>query len=472
MDDKPVVLSRRLRAAPGGAGWTNTTARLIRPADPATVLLARARAPLRTRRALRRLRRRTTSLLESLLCALRASDEEPEGAGPSYDGLRRMADEQAALRNLATLVARSAPPSQVFNAVAREMAWVLETENTVIACYQPDGSSVIVTGTWNYEKTTPPGTHWSLEKGTVSELVFSTRAPGRVGYYTGTGALSTRLRECGICSSVGCPIIVGDDLWGVAIASSTTPEPLPPDTEERMANFTELAATAIANAQSHADLIASRARVVTATDETRRRIERDLHDGTQQNLISIGMEIRAVQSLIPPDLDQVSRRLARTAHAVEEAVTELQEIARGLHPALLARKGLEPALRMLARRSAVPVEFDVSIDRPLPEYLQVSVYYIVAEALTNIAKHSQATKAQLTVSTDQTLLHLSISDDGIGGADMARGSGLRGLTDRVTALGGQMRIESPAAEGTTLYAEFPHDVHGSPYRRTPRLTRT
>lgn len=377
-------------------------------------------------------------------------------APASYDELRRIADEQAALRNLAILVARSVPPSEVFNAVAREMARVLGISHTLIARYEPDGSSVVVSGTWNYEQIVASGSHWGLEKGTAAERVFRTRAPARVEKYTGVGELCTRLREGGVFSSVGCPIMVGDDLWGVAIASASTPEPFPPDTEEHMVQFTELAATSIANAQSHADLIASRARVVAATDETRRRIECELHEGTQQDLVSIGLEIRAAKFLVPPELDQLSQQLSRAAQALDDVVAKLQEIARGLHPAILARGGLGPALAVLARRSTVPVGLNVTAGLSLPEHLEVTVYYIVSEALKNIAKHAEASVAHVDLTTDQTLVRLLISDDGIGGADPARGSGLNGLNDRVVALGGRMEIMSPRTEGTTLRVEIPH----------------
>jgi len=372
------------------------------------------------------------------------------------DELRRIADEHAALRNLAVLVARGAPPAAVFNAVAREMARVLGISHTLIARYEPDGSSVVVSGTWNYAQIAAPGSHWELEKGTASELVFRTRAPARVEKYTGCGELCTTLREGGVFSSVGCPIIVGDDLWGVAIASASTPEPFPPGTEERMVHFTELAATSIANAQSHADLIASRVRVVTASDETRRRIERELHDETQQDLVSIGLELRAAESLVPPELTQLSRQLSHASQILDDVVIKLQEIARGLHPAILARGGLASALAVLARRSTVPVRLDMTAGVSLPEHLEVTVYYIVSEGLSNIVEHAQATTAHVDLAMDESLLRLSISDDGIGGADPASGSGLNGLGDRVVALGGWMEIVSPRNGGTTLRAEIPH----------------
>jgi signal transduction histidine kinase len=406
---------------------------------------------------LQRLQDRAVPSLESVLQAAMEREDVTSAARSNYERLRRIADEQAALRNLATLVAHSVPPSDVFDAVAREMGQVLGTRHTVIARYEEDGTALMTAGTYNYEEIVTAGTRFALEEGTVSDLVFRTRAPGRVDAYRGHGVLSRRLRERGVFSSVGCPIVVGQELWGVAIASSSTPEPLPADTEERMLEFTELTAAAIANAQSHSDLIASRARVVTATDETRRRIERDLHDGTQQNLVSIGLEMRAIEAAMPPELEQLKDQLSATARAVDNAVAELQEISRGLHPAILARGGLRPALTVLARRSATAVQLNLPPVCPLPERLEVTVYYVVSEALTNTTKYAHASKVYIDLTIAETLIRLSIRDDGLGGADPAHGSGLTGLTDRVTALGGRMEIMSPVGGGTTLLAEIPYE---------------
>ncbi len=397
------------------------------------------------------------SSLSTRLEAAREHEHREEVLREGYEQLRRIAGEQAALRNLATLVARSAPPSEVFDAVAREMAQIVGAANTVIARYEPDGAAVVCAGSWNYEQIMDAGARWELEEGTVSHLVFRTRAPGRVDAYRGDGELSTTLRDRGVFSSVGCPIMVGSDLWGVAIASSVTPEPLAPDTEERMADFTELAATAIANAQSHSDLIASRARVVAAADETRRRIERDLHDGTQQNLVSIALEMRAIEAEMPPGLDGLRQRLSDTARDMDDAVTELQEISRGLHPAILARGGLRTALTVLARRAPVAVRLTVPAEGRLPEQVEVTLYYIVSEALTNVTKHARANVVHVDLTADDDLIRLSILDDGLGGADPARGSGLIGLIDRVSTLGGRMEITGRARGGTALRVEIPRD---------------
>jgi signal transduction histidine kinase len=225
-------------------------------------------------------------------------------------------------------------------------------------------------------------------------------------------------------------------------------------TESRLAAFAELLGTAIAKAESRAELTASRVRLVTAADETRRRLERDLHDGVQQRLVSLGLELRAVEAAMPPG-DPLRTRLAQTASGLAGALDDLVEISRGIHPAILAAGGLGPALKTLARRSAVPVELDLHTDRRLPDRVEVAVYYIVSEALTNAAKHANASVVQIDVDTDDWMVHLTISDDGKGGADPGRGSGLIGLTDRVEALGGRIEILSPAGRGTSLLARIP-----------------
>jgi signal transduction histidine kinase len=412
------------------------------------------------RATLRRLRERVVPSLEVLLQAAGERETVTDTLRSSRDELRRIADEQSALRRLATLVAHAVPPAEVLDAFARETGRVLGARHTLVARYDADGTATSV-GVWKTEDfvaALPPGSRWHLEKGTVAELVWRTRRPGRIDAYVGTGEMVTKLRDHGIVSSVGCPITVGHSLWGVAIASSSTPEPLAEGIEERMFDFTELAAAAIANAQSHADLKASRARVVAAADETRRRIERDLHDGAQQRLIAIGLQVRAIEAAMPQGLGPLKDQLARAVHSVEEAIADLQEISRGLHPAILARGGLAPTLTALARRSPIPVELDVSTGRRLGERLEVTIYYVASEALTNVAKHAHASVVYLDLTVSEPLVRLSIRDDGVGGADAARGSGLIGLTDRVEAVGGKLEIVSVAGHGTTLIAEIPADT--------------
>jgi signal transduction histidine kinase len=411
-----------------------------------------------SRPVIRRLRDRVVPSLEVLLEAARERARVADILRRSRDELARVAEEQAALRRLATLVAHAAPPAEVFQAVASEMGRVLQTQHTLVARYEPDGTVVCV-GSWNFhpdlDVTLPVASRWTVEKGTVTEIVWRTREPGRVERYEGDGRLAQRLITRGIRSSVGCPILVGRSLWGLAIVSSIVPEPLPPRTERCMQDFTELAAAAIANAQGNADLRASRARVVTAADEARRRIERNLHDGTQQRLVSLGLELRGIAASVPPDCDDLRRQVTRTAQALEETVVDLQEISRGLHPAVLAKGGIEKALIVLTRRSRLPVELSMSLSCRLSQQLEVTVYYVVSEALTNAAKHASASCVRVGLGTNDGLVRVSVHDDGAGGADASHGSGLVGLADRVEALGGRFTVISPAGGGTSLVAELP-----------------
>jgi signal transduction histidine kinase len=232
-------------------------------------------------------------------------------------------------------------------------------------------------------------------------------------------------------------------------------QPLPAATEARLASFTELVATAIANAESRTDLAASRARIVAAADESRRRIERDLHDGTQQQLVSLMLKLRAAEATEPSEVGELRAQLARTAQGLAGVLEDLREISHGIHPAILSRGGLERALRALARRSAVPVELDLHAERRLPGPIEVAAYYVVSEALTNAAKHAQASVVNVELDTPDASLHLAIRDDGIGGADAGEGSGLVGLNDRIEALGGTLQLSSPTGNGTTLLVEIP-----------------
>jgi signal transduction histidine kinase len=242
---------------------------------------------------------------------------------------------------------------------------------------------------------------------------------------------------------------------------------LPSDIEARLASFTELVATAIANAESRAALAASRARIVVAADEARRRIERDLHDGIQQRLVSLTLELRAAAAAAEevPQEDELTARLARrTAQGLTEMLEELREVARGIHPAMLSEGGLERALRVLARRSAVPVELHLRTAQRLPEPVEVAAYYAVSEALTNAAKHAHASVVHVELDTHDGIVQFAIRDDGIGGADPGRGSGLVGLGDRIEALGGTLRVSSPVGRGTTVSIEMPLDGQSSATR--------
>jgi signal transduction histidine kinase len=375
------------------------------------------------------------------------------------DELRRVAEEQAALRRVATLVARGVSPPEVFGAVAAETGHVLSAECTAIARFEPDGTATIA-GSWakpgDPGLAPPLGSRWPSDEASVAGQVQRTGRPAQVpDYQAAGGEVSVWAGEHRIRSGVGSPIVVEGRLWGVIIAFSGAVGPRPEGSEERLLAFTELVAMAIANTESRAELTASRARVVAAADETRRRIERDLHDGTQQRLISLALELRAAEARVPPEQRSLVQQWSRTARGLTDVVEELREISRGLHPAILEKGGLGPALRALARRASVPVELSVRVRGRLPERVEVAAYYVVSEALTNAAKHARASVVHVSVGVADETLRLLVQDDGAGGADPARGSGLIGLSDRVAAVGGRIEVTSPPGSGTTLMVTIP-----------------
>jgi signal transduction histidine kinase len=371
--------------------------------------------------------------------------------------VQRVAEEQAALRRVATLVARAAPPEEIFAAVTAEVGRVLSADVTVLSRYDPDGTATIVDGWSSTDGTVPApvGSRFPLGGRNVHTVVFQTRRSARVDRAEASGSAIEVFRMLRIRSALGAPIIVEGQLWGVMIVLSTREESLPADTEARLAGFTELVATALANAEAQAALTASRARIVAAADTTRRRIERDLHDGAQQQLVSLALQLRTAQAAMPSQAGGLAAQLDGVADGLIGVLEELREIARGLHPAALAEGGLRPALKTLARRSAVPVRLDVDVDERLPEPIETATYYVVAEALTNTAKHASATVVDVQVAAGAGVLRVCVRDDGRGGADLTGGSGLVGLTDRVEALGGHITLRSPTGAGTTVEIALP-----------------
>jgi signal transduction histidine kinase len=272
-----------------------------------------------------------------------------------------------------------------------------------------------------------------------------------------SGPLGAVSRHLEIVSTVASPIVVEGRTWG-AVSISSTDEALPHDTEERLEKFGDLVATAIANAEGRSELAASRRRIVAASDDARRRIERNLHDGTQQRLVSLGLAVRAAEADLAPERQDVQDQLSRVATGLVDAVEDLQEISRGIHPAILSKGGLGPALQTLAHRSAIPVDLDITTEVRLPEPIEVAAYFVGSEALANAAKHSQASRIDVSLEQRDGSLVLSIGDDGVGGADAGRGSGLVGLTDRVEALGGSIRVSSRPGKGTQITAELPVEL--------------
>ncbi|MGX7678600.1 GAF domain-containing sensor histidine kinase [Jatrophihabitans sp. DSM 45814] len=370
--------------------------------------------------------------------------------------LRELAEEQAALRRVATLVAQGVPPEEVFAAVIAEAGRLMSVEFAGLGRYAPDGTVTVVAGWGQTAQHMLVGRRWSLGGEDLATLVFVTGHSGRIDAYVDTsGQLTDVGREAGVGAGVGAPIIVEGRLWGVMATYSRPGQLLPAATETRLANFTELVAMAIANAESRAELMASRARIVAAADETRRRIERDLHDGIQQRLVSLGLDLRMAQATVPKQLGDLNDVLSHLSEGLSGVFDEVREIAHGIHPAILSEGGLGPALRALCRRSALPVELDLQAKRRLPESVEVAAYYVVSEALTNAAKHARASVVNVELHIQDATLRLVIRDDGIGGADLRRGAGLVGLSDRIQAVGGNLQLTSPAGGGTTLLIEIP-----------------
>jgi signal transduction histidine kinase len=376
--------------------------------------------------------------------------------------LRGFAEEQAALRRVATLVARAAPPEEVFAAVTAEAGRLLSADLTALNRYDSDGKETAL-GSWSSTGAlpVPVGDRAGIGGRKVTTLVFRTGRPARIDDYAdSTGSIDDVARGVGIRASVGVPINVAGRLWGVMIVASRGAVP-PADTETRLTGFTELVATALANAEAESALTASRARIVAAADTARRRIERDLHDGAQQRLVSLALRLRStVWAAGPREADELRAQLDGVAAELTDVLDELREIARGLHPAALAGGGLRAALKTLARRSAVPVRLDIRVDGQLPEPVELAAYYAVAEALTNTAKHASASVVEVEAECGDGVLHVRVRDDGRGGADVTGGSGLVGLTDRMEALGGRLTLASPPGAGTTVDIELPIAASG------------
>ena len=373
--------------------------------------------------------------------------------------LARLAAEQAALRRVATLVARGVRPEEVFAAVTAEAGQLLGAHLAGMGRYESN-RTITVLAAWAVEGEQHPLVPgpWPLEGGDLASAVFQTGRPVRIDDYQGVpGPIAAFVRdELGVGSSVASPILVEGRLWGVLyFHSKLDREPFAPDTESRLTGFTELVATAIANAENLAALAASRARIVAAADEARRRIEHDMHESIQQQLVPLMLELRAVQAAVPPEHPELGAGLSPIAERLAGVFDQVREISHGVHPAILSRSGLEPALKSLACQSVLPVELQLRAGRQLPEQVEVAAYYAVSEALANAAKHAHASAVHVDLDTSGPILQLAVRDDGIGGADPAHGSGLVGLSDRVEALGGTLEVTSPAGSGTTLLIEIP-----------------
>jgi PAS domain S-box-containing protein len=371
--------------------------------------------------------------------------------------LRALAEQQAALRRVATTVASEAEPERVFAVVTEEVGRLLGAQTANMVCYLPDGTATVV-GAWSTGSVSsvPLGTHIALDGPTVAARIRRSGQPERLDNYDDLeGTTAELLRGLGFRAAVGGPIAFSGRLWGAVMVSTVDDRPFPDGAEQRLADFAELVGLALANAEAREALAASRARIVEAADAERYRIERNLHDGAQQQLIALSLMLRRAEALLAEGDPQAPALVGAANDALADALAELRELARGIHPAVLTDRGLGPALEMLAGRSSIPCELAVALDERLPPPVEAAAYYLVAEALTNASKHARASRVRIELQRTDGTAVVQVSDDGVGGADQDGGSGLRGLGDRVEALGGRLALSSTPGAGTTLSARIP-----------------
>jgi PAS domain S-box-containing protein len=365
-----------------------------------------------------------------------------------------LAQEQRALRRVATLVASEATPERVFAAVSEESARVLESNASAVFRYDP-GDMITVVGRYSRDETGafPLGITFATDDVSTVGRVRRSGYPARVDHWAElSGPVAVTMKDAGYSCSVGAPIVVGGELWGaVSVADART---LPPESEARLAAFCELVSLAVASAQARTDLQASRARLVASADNERRRLERNLHDGAQQRMVSLALSLQLARAKIERAPESAAAILDDASKELDQALLELRELARGLHPAILTDRGLVHALEALAARIPVPVELDVPHQRFDPT-VEATAYYIAAEALTNVAKHAGAGVARVIVTPAADCLRLDVADDGCGGASLSAGTGIVGLHDRAAAIGGTLVVVSVAGEGTTISATLP-----------------
>jgi signal transduction histidine kinase len=360
-----------------------------------------------------------------------------------------LARQQAALRRVATLVAGGAAPDDVYPVAVAELAHGLDVEHAMLIGYDGDEGVVLAVRDITGRARLVVGQRFRLDGMGIGVEAVRTSQPGHVEDDLGGGALVGGL---GLRSSVAAPVVVDGHVRGALIAGSVTAEAMPPHYDAQVGDFADLVATAISNAENKAQLQASRARIVAAADQARRGFERDLHDGAQQRLVKLGLDLRDLQTAVPAQHRDAVRRAVESLMGVH---AELRELSRGMHPALLSKGGLGPAIKALLRRSAVPTSSTIDIGRRLAESVEAAAYYVVAEALTNTTKHAQASTVHVSASINEGHLHVTVSDNGIGGAVLGGGSGLIGLKDRVESVSGKFTVSSPPGHGTTVTVKIP-----------------
>jgi signal transduction histidine kinase len=400
----------------------------------------------------------TAALTSLLLAAVTAERTRAARAlAVSEAAQRALADEQAALRRVATLVASESPPSRVFRQVTEEVGRLLELPRASVVQYDGAGAATIV-GAWSEEgsPTLPEGTSLALDGDTVVAKVLRTGTAQRLeSYDEASGSLAETLRGAGYRAAVAAPVTVAGRVWGALSAATSSTEPLAEGLERRLCDFADLVGQALANADARGRLAESRAELVEVGDAERRRLERNLHDGAQQRLVSVGLQLGMAGAKLDDDPGSAREALSVAQDDLARGLAELRELARGLHPVLLSERGLGPALDALLARAPVAVEIEELPDeRPAPP-VEAAAYYVVAEAITNVAKYAQASHATVAVRRSDGSIRVTVSDDGVGGADATRGSGLRGLAARVEALNGRLDVDSPPRRGTRIEAEIP-----------------
>jgi signal transduction histidine kinase len=399
-----------------------------------------------------------TAALTSLLLA--AVTAERSGAAralaASEASQRALADEHAALRRVATLVAEESPPNRVFQQVTEEVGRLLELPRATVVQYDGGPTSTVV-GAWSEDgrQRFPVGASVDLGGDTVVAKVLRTGSAQRMEYEQASGKLAETMREAGYRAAVAAPVTVAGRLWGALVAATASDEPLPDGLEERLGDFADLIGQALANADARERLAASRAELVEVSDAERRRLERNLHDGAQQRLISVALRLGMVDAKLDDHPEDTRVLLSEAQHELSQGIEELRELARGLHPVLLSERGLGPALDALVTRTPVPVEIQEVPDERLTAPVEAAAYYVVAEAITNVAKYAHASRATVSVRRSNGYATVTVSDDGVGGADPGRGTGLRGLAARVEALNGRLDVDSPPRRGTCIKAEIP-----------------
>ena len=399
------------------------------------------------------------SALTSLVLAAETAERTRAGAAlaASEASQRALADEQAALRRVATLVASGLPPSRVFGQVTEEVAMLLAMPGANVMRYDGARTATVVGG-WSEDGalTLPMGSTFDLDGDTVVAKVLRSGTPQRVDRYQDTsGNLAETMQRSGYRAAVAAPVTLGGRLWGALAAGTRSDEPLPEGLEQRLCDFAELVAQALANADAHEQLAASRARIVEAGDAERRRLERNLHDGAQQRLVALAVDLTLIGAKLEKDPPAARKTLTVAQDELQRGLDELRELARGIHPAVLTDRGLGPALQALAKRAPVPVEITELPEQRLASPVEAAAYYVVAEAITNVTKYARASHVTVSVRRSSECATVTVSDDGVGGADAAHGSGLRGLADRIEALDGQFYLDSPPERGTRISAEIP-----------------